>query len=617
MRPHSQPGGRGPRQRTNGPREKTDKNEYKNISIRSMFKDNLWFFKENKLRLLLLFLLTSALSMILIVEPLIFASFVERVENGSLTKRTLIIIFISQVAAVVFMYGVAASKNATNSKLEIELGYQMKDRYLNKVLNQDGEFFETYQSGDLLSRVNMDISTVKSFILRTPMWVYSSLLTIVFALIILLGISVKLTLYIMIPLPFLIIIVKVFQNILQNAWREVSESNADLNNHLMDYISEIKLVRSFSQEDKFEKNAIDGAEKMRKKLNNSTFINIFPSTAFNLLVQAVTLITYIVGVGLIAKQASLSVNDFVRFTLISGSLIYPAINLGELVNQINAAKPSYKRLIEIQNASDSSMDLNSKTVNNEFRITKIEYKDLSFKFPKDNFYTLKNINLVINNGDTIGIAGKTGSGKSALVRQLLRNYTITSGELLINNENISNIDKTTFLKRIAYVPQEHIVFSRTIKKNIELGSNAFADDNDISLAVALADFQKDIDFLPHGLETVVGEKGASLSGGQQQRLSISRALIRDADVLILDDSLSAVDGKTEKNIVENLNNSRKDKINLIVSHRLSVLQNATKIIIVSNGEIVDVGTHEELMCKEDWYKEQFLLQQLDEGDVNE
>ena len=224
---------------------------------------------------------------------------------------------------------------------------------------------------------------------------------------------------------------------------------------------------------------------------------------------------------------------------------------------------------------------------------------------------MKKVDFSLKRGETLGIVGKTGSGKTTLVRQLLRQYPVSeSGAIRINGRLIQEYDVAALEGLIGYVPQEHILFSKTVGHNIKFG-NGQADDDDMSAAIESADFTKDLARMSEGLETLIGEKGVSISGGQKQRVSIARALLRKPDLLILDDSLSAVDAKTEQAIIENIRQIRQDKTNVIVSHRLSAVAQADNVLVIDNGEIVESGTPEELLASKGWYYEQYMTQQME------
>jgi ATP-binding cassette subfamily B protein len=241
------------------------------------------------------------------------------------------------------------------------------------------------------------------------------------------------------------------------------------------------------------------------------------------------------------------------------------------------------------------------------KFKQIEFKNVSFKYPFDDFNVLNKINFTINSGDTIGIVGPTGSGKSTLIRQLLREFNVTDGEILIDNESIEKYSIDDIRKLVGYVPQEHILFRRSVDDNILIG-NPQATHEQIDSAMVVADFKKDLKELSQGEHTLVSELGGSLSGGQRQRLSIARALVKDPEILILDDSLSAVDALTETNIIKQLKETRTGKTNIIVAHCFSSIALADKIIVLQEGRITDIGTHKELLKYDNWYKMQYLIQ---------
>ena len=327
---------------------------------------------------------------------------------------------------------------------------------------------------------------------------------------------------------------------------------------------------------------------------------------FQSIVAISTIICYGLGAYFYSK-GDITTAQLVKFVMYLNLFQAPLTNIGNMINNFYQSLISAQRLNEVYDSKSEIIDQEDAKKINE--VKEIEFKDFSFRYNGDKNDVLQNINLKIKEGQTIGIVGHTGSGKSTLVKQLVRQLPICEGSLFINNEPIENFEQENIRYHIGYVPQEHVLFSRSVYKNVALGDSN-ATEEDIEHAITLADFEKDIDNLPQGLDTIVGEYGVTLSGGQKQRLAIARAFLKDADVLILDDSLSAVDGKTEANIINTLKKYRSKRTNIIVAHRLSAVMHADEIIVLDQGKIVERGTHQELIDKHGWYYEQFISQQM-------
>ncbi len=288
--------------------------------------------------------------------------------------------------------------------------------------------------------------------------------------------------------------------------------------------------------------------------------------------------------------------------------------IGELINIMQRGNASLDRVQEtLDYVQDVQDPITPQAVENP---EMIGFKDVVFQYPSSQVLNLSNIQVNIRQGETLGIVGKTGSGKTTFIKQLLREYPVGKGVLSIGGIPIQDLPLQQVRDWIGYVPQDHVLFSRTVRENILFGRHD-ATEEDLVNAIELADFKKDLEMLPDGLTTLVGEKGVALSGGQKQRISIARALIKNPEILILDDSLSAVDAKTEAKIIDNIRKEREGKTTIITTHRLSAVQHADWIIVLEDGQVVEEGVHDVLLENGGWYKEQFDRQQVEDSSLEE
>ncbi|MYL59376.1 ATP-binding cassette domain-containing protein, partial [Virgibacillus halodenitrificans] len=293
-------------------------------------------------------------------------------------------------------------------------------------------------------------------------------------------------------------------------------------------------------------------------------------------------------------------------------LIWPMFAVGELINILQRGNASLDRVNETLDYKADIREARDPFYVNQ--VSNIEFKDVSFAYPTSSIDQLSHISLHVKQGQTIGVVGKTGAGKTTLFKLLLRQYPGVKGEIKISDVDLHQLSLDQIRSWIGYVPQDQIMFSKSIRENIQFGKGN-ATDKEIFRVMELAHFLNDIKQLPNGLDTQVGESGFTLSGGQKQRVALARAFIKEPEILILDDSLSAVDGKTESKIIDHLRQVRKSKTTFIAAHRLSAVTHADHIIVLEDGKIAEEGTHEQLLNNNGWYKEQYIQQQLEDGEV--
>ena len=380
---------------------------------------------------------------------------------------------------------------------------------------------------------------------------------------------------------------------------------------VLESIEGVKTVRAYCYEDedfkKTEKAIINDVDSWWK-------IQKFESS-FTPLFELVYAVAYFIAIGLgtyFVIHGDISGGSLVSYLVYVGTLYGPLIGLSNVLNITNNIVIADQRFNEIMNLVPTVK--NEEEPKDIFKFKEIYFNNVSFKYPFDEFEVIKNISFTIKCGETIGIVGPTGSGKSTLIRQLLREFNVTKGEIKIDDIDIKEYKIDDVRNLVGYVPQNHILFRRSVDDNI-LIVNPNATEEALQKAMTMADFKKDLANLTDGSNTMVAELGESLSGGQKQRLSIARALVKDPEILILDDSLSAVDALTESTIINQLKEERKDKTNIIVAHRFSAVKSADKIIVLQNGEITDIGTSDELLKYDNWYKLQYIKQL--KGDVYE
>lgn len=411
-------------------------------------------------------------------------------------------------------------------------------------------------------------------------------------------VSWELTFYALLPLPLLAVIEAKLGRKINAAHKESQEAFSHMNDSVLEVVEGVRLTRSYVQEE---------PEGERFKGMTDSYLNKFMKVErldalFQPLTIIVTMISFMVAFGygaVLANRGVITVGDIVTFNIYLNMLVWPMFALGMLFNILQRGNASLTRIDTVLETEDDVNDDGSLIVQD----TDMNFDDVSFTYPLSTCQNLKSINIELESGQTLGIAGKTGSGKTTLIKQLLKYYPGGEGRLIIDGMDVAELSRVQLREKIGYVSQENILFSRTVEQNIRFGKPD-ATDEELMEAIRLSAFDSDLKRMPEGLGTMVGEKGIALSGGQKQRISIARSLIKNPDILILDDALSAVDAKTEKRIIDNIRESRKGKTTIIVTHRLSAITHADIIIVMDDGEIAEMGTHAELGQNNGWYSTQ-------------
>lgn len=568
-----------------------------------------WFFKAHWKRYAVGIVFLFLIDVLMLWPPRLIGETVDSIRNSSLTPSVLTETVVILLVLGVILYAMRFVWRYLLNGGALILERTLREQLFAHLTRMTPSFYHRKRSGDLMAVATNDIPAIEQTASTGVLTLVDSLFMTVLTLSVMMtAIDWKLTLAALIPMPFLAWSTAYYGKLLHERFYLAQEAFGEMNDHVQQSVSGVRVLRAFVQ----EKADVEAYRRVSEKTLERNVSVSRIDALFEPTIAIIIGFSFLIGLGFgtyLVFTSAISLGDLVAFNLYLGLLIWPMFAFGWLVNVLQRGGASHKRLSEL---FVEQPDVSEKPAAASIVPANIvEARHFSFIYPGTDKPALYNITFTLEEGETLGIVGRTGSGKSTLCRSLLHQYQMEGKSLFVGGVPIEEISLHALREKIGYVPQEHLLFSRTIAENVAFG-NPDATPGEIMHALELAEMGRDLSQFTDGVKTMVGEKGVTLSGGQKQRISIARALLMDADILILDDSLSAVDARTEESILRHLRQERAGKTTIITAHRLSAVQHAQLILVLDAGQIVERGTHDELMQKNGWYAEQYRRQQMEQ-----
>lgn len=578
-----------------------------------IIKDLWWFFRLEKKRYIIGILALILVAILNLVPPKVMGGVIDRVTSGELTQGQLLMSLFLLVLSAFAMYFLRYIWRMYILGTSYRLGQIMRFRLFDHFTKMSPSFYQKHRTGDLMAHATNDINALTRLAGAGVMSAVDATITAFVTLVTMaFSISWQMTLVAVIPLPFMAYATSRLGRKTHQAFGKSQAAFSELNNKVQESVSGIKVTKSFGyQEDELQS---------FQEINDMTFVKNMKTMKYDVMFDPLVLLfigaSYVLSLlmgAFMVSAGQVTVGNLVTFITYLDMLVWPLMAIGFLFNMIQRGSVSYNRinhlLKETSDVQESKQPL--QTIQNGT----LAYDIDSFHY--ENEETLSDIHFALKQGQTLGLVGQTGSGKTTLIRLLLREYDLTDGRIMLDGNNIKDYKLSDLRRLIGYVPQDQFLFATSILENIRFG-NPDASLEKVEAATKLSRVYDDIMATPDGFETLIGEKGVSLSGGQKQRIAMSRAMILDPEILILDDSLSAVDAKTEHAIIENLKQTRQHKSTIITAHRLSAVVHADLILVLQDGHIIERGRHEDLIKQGGWYADTYEAQQLEmEGDSDE
>jgi ATP-binding cassette subfamily B protein len=492
-----------------------------------------------------------------------------------------------------------------------KIEFDLKNKIYEHYQKLDQNFYKNNRTGDLMNRISEDVSRVRMYLGPAIMYSVNLITLFILAIGFMLKVNVTLTLYSLLPLPVLSITIYFVSSYINKRSERVQAKLSDLSSYTQESFSGIRVLKSFSKETSSEELFELECQEYKVRSMHLVKVNAFFFPVMLLLIGLSTIFTIYVG-GMQEIKGEITVGNIPEFVIYINMLTWPFAATGWVTSLVQRAAASQKRINEFLNTEPT---IKNPIIDPVEIKGNIEFKNINFTYKNSGIQALKDVNLSIKAGETIGIIGRTGSGKSTLAAMIARFFDPDSGSILIDGKDLRDIDLHNYRQHLGYVSQEDFLFSDTIENNISFSEDELDNDKVVE-AARIAEIDNSILEIPKGYKSILGEKGINLSGGQKQRISIARAIISEPTILIFDDCLSALDTETEDHVLRNLNRGKKKQTKIFVSHRVSTIRNANKIFVIDHGEIIEQGSHDELLRKGDLYSELFEQQLIEEGQVN-
>ncbi|WP_227935911.1 ABC transporter transmembrane domain-containing protein [Alkalihalobacillus deserti] len=574
-----------------------------------VFKDLWWYFKQEKLAYGIGIIILAFVSLFTLVPPLVVGVIVDHIVEETLTGNLLLLWIGVLLVIGLLTYGLRYVWRILIFGASIRLARLLRNQLYEHFTNMSHRFYQRHRTGDLMAHATNDIRAVQMTAGQGVLTLVDSLTMGGFVIITMAAtISWQLTLICLIPMPFMAYLTSYYGTLLHARFHHAQSAFSELNDNVQESVTGVRVAKTFGQEeDEVKRFKAKSKEVVNKNVAVAKIDALFDPT-----ISLIVGMSYFLAVVFGARffiAGDLTLGQLTSFTLYLGLLIWPMLAFGWLFNIVERGRASYDRISSLLSVKQDITD--NKAASDQPVTGDLQVTINQFSYPGSEEHALLNIDFTLEEGRTLGIVGKTGSGKSTLIRLLQREYDIEDGMISIGDLKLNQYRLDDLKATFGNVPQDHFLFSATIADNVAFAKPA-ATISEITQSCKLASIHEDILSFKDGYETLVGERGVTLSGGQKQRISIARAILPEPNVLILDDSLSAVDAKTEEQILKSLRRNRTGKTTIITAHRLSAIKHADLILVLDKGKVIQRGTHVELMKENGWYRKMYERQQLEE-----